>query len=221
MGLPQTEKINVFLGKGLTSMTFGSTWLPNGAAIGLPRTVLFQNPEDVRNSFLESAGAPIDWDSELGTSLTAALTPSTQQINFVIAHEVAHLKNSDWMARVVLPPVTLVLAYHVARAVPQYVAPKHGLAGFVLVMAASLAVYLQLVASLSHRQEFRADKTAAQCSSGYAQGGLDHFAKRMKVDSALQLRKKASTLDRFKPSFDLHPPVQDRFDRLQTLMANS
>ena len=83
------------------------------------------------------------------------------------------------------------------------VAPNHGLAGFVLVMAASLAVYLQLVASLSehwkyykeivvkfvcvgHRQEFGADKTAAQCSSGYAQGGLDHFAKRMKLDSALQ-----------------------------------
>ena len=93
----------MFLGKGLTSMTFGSTWLPNGAAIGLPRSVLFQNPEDVRNSFLESAGtydkskelclynngvimigAPIDWNSELGTSLTAALTTSAQQINFVI-----------------------------------------------------------------------------------------------------------------------------------------
>ena len=36
------------------------------------------------------------------------------------------------------------------------------------------------------RQEFRADKTAAQCSSGYAQGGLDHFAKRVKLDSALE-----------------------------------
>lgn len=55
-GLPQSEKISVFLTKGLTGMTFGSTWLPQGAAIGLPRTVLFQSPEDIRNSFLESAG---------------------------------------------------------------------------------------------------------------------------------------------------------------------
>ena len=37
-----------------------------------------------------------------------------------------------------------------------------------------------------HKQEFRADKMAAQCSLSYAQGGLDHFAKRMKLDSILE-----------------------------------
>ena len=103
--MPHAEKINVFLNKGLTSVTFGSTWLPNGAAIGLPRTVLFQTQDDVRNSFLESAGslaivcrdvisrpiisgAPVDWDSELGLTLTAALTPSSQQINFIIGRHI-------------------------------------------------------------------------------------------------------------------------------------
>ena len=87
-------------------------------------------------------------------------------------------------------------------------APQHSMAGFALVMAASLAVYLQLMASLSkllpltvsgqqgycsvcvcvsgHRQEFRADKTAAQCSGSYAEGGLDHFRKRIQLDSVLQ-----------------------------------
>ena len=30
----------MFLTKGLTSMAFGSLWLPNGATIGLPRFVL-------------------------------------------------------------------------------------------------------------------------------------------------------------------------------------
>ena len=38
-GLPHPERINVFLSKGLTSMAFGSPWLPRGAAIGLPRFV--------------------------------------------------------------------------------------------------------------------------------------------------------------------------------------
>ena len=36
------------------------------------------------------------------------------------------------------------------------------------------------------RQELRADRMAAQCSGSYAQGALDHFAKRMKLDSILR-----------------------------------
>ena len=84
-------------------------------------------------------------------------------------------------------------------------APRRRMAGFALGMAVSLAVYLQLIASLSKAlfrahsadawtavfhtgrwQEFRADKRAAQCSASYAQGGLDHFSKRMKIDSVLR-----------------------------------
>lgn len=37
MGLPHSEKIAIFFTNGLSSMAFGSTWLPKGAAIGLPR----------------------------------------------------------------------------------------------------------------------------------------------------------------------------------------
>ena len=82
--------------------------------------------------------------------------------------------------------------------------PHRSLAGFSLGMAVSLAIYLQLIASLSKLlrtlspdmrsavfhagrwQEFRADKMAAQCSASYARGGLDHFSKRMKIDSVLK-----------------------------------
>jgi Zn-dependent protease with chaperone function len=186
MGLPNVERINVFLTKGLTSMAFGSLWLPNGATIGLPRSVLFKNAEDVKGSFLGLTGKPIDWNSEMGRSLAASLLPSAQQINFVIAHEVGHLKHHDWLPRTVLPSVTLVIAYHASRAIPPYFVPHRSLAGFSLGMAVSLAIYLQLIASLSRWQEFRADKMAAQCSASYARGGLDHFSKRMKIDSVLK-----------------------------------
>lgn len=87
-----------------------------------------------------SPGQPIDWDSDMGISLTSSLIHSPQQINFLIgiyiptclslvrlastpvlppitAHEVAHLKHHDWLPRAVLPSVTLVIAYHVARVI--------------------------------------------------------------------------------------------------------
>jgi hypothetical protein len=62
--------------------------LPNGATIGLPRTFLFESPQDVMDSGVRLQGNAIDWNSQSGEAIKDILVPSGDHMNFVIGkHE--------------------------------------------------------------------------------------------------------------------------------------
>ena len=85
------------------------------------------------------AGEAVDWSSEDGEKILPLMLPSHQQINFSIgenlialpivlhsnintcpaAHEVSHLQHMDWLYRIILSPLTLILSYHAARIAPK------------------------------------------------------------------------------------------------------
>ena len=56
----------------------------------------------------------VSWDSPEGHALLKLLPPSTNVINFRIAHEIAHLKNQDIVWSIAVSPVFLVAGYHLA-----------------------------------------------------------------------------------------------------------
>ena len=57
-------------------------------------------------------GEAVEWDSHEGRALMKLLPPSTNIINFRIAHELAHLQNHDWLWALALSPLVLVAGYH-------------------------------------------------------------------------------------------------------------
>ena len=83
------------------------------------RTVLFHGPADVFESGMVVDSKPVDWYSSTGKKLATLMTPSTQMINFRIAHEVGHLKHFDLLPSVLLPPFVLVLGYHFSALLPK------------------------------------------------------------------------------------------------------
>lgn len=76
--------------------------------------MLFQGPEDVVSSNPILRGEPVAWDSHEGKMLKKILPPSTNVINFRIAHEIAHVQRHDWIWSALLSPVMLVAGYHLA-----------------------------------------------------------------------------------------------------------
>jgi hypothetical protein len=83
------------------------------------RTVLFQGPADVYESGLASDGKPVDWYSPTGKKLARLMIPTTEMINFRIAHEVGHLKHFDFLPVILLPPCALVFGYHFSTLLPK------------------------------------------------------------------------------------------------------
>ena len=83
------------------------------------RTVLFDGPADVFESGMVVDGKPVDWYSSMGKKLAMLMTPSTQMINFRIAHEVGHLKHFDLLPSILLPPFVLVFGYHFSTLLPK------------------------------------------------------------------------------------------------------
>ena len=76
------------------------------------RAFLFRGPEDVVQSNVKVRGEAVDWDSNEGRALLKLLVPSTNTINFRIAHELVHLKRHDWLWGAVLSPFFLVAGYY-------------------------------------------------------------------------------------------------------------
>ena len=83
------------------------------------RTVLFQDPADVFESGMAIGGKPVDWYSSTGKKLAKLMIPTTQMINFCIAHEVGHLKHFDFLPSILLPPCVLVVGYHFSTLLPK------------------------------------------------------------------------------------------------------
>ncbi|XP_064400350.1 transmembrane protein 177-like [Halichondria panicea] len=221
MGLSNTERVQVFVNRGFSSLCGGSTALPMGAVIGLPRTVLFRSPKDVHKCDIAVKGEPVDWESEEGEQLLKILPPSAKLINFRIAHEVAHLKSNDFVYHTLLSPAVLVCGYHFALFLSKSMFPGRIVAAFPLLFSLALVAQVQISSTIHHWQEYRADKMAAVCRRSYAEGGAELMRRGMQLESILREPPSRYSLERFTASFKSHPSYRDRLERLNDLLALS
>jgi hypothetical protein len=117
MGVKNPHKINVFINNGLRNVSGGSTLLPYGAVVGISRAALFKSESDVFNAGLQWNGKPIDGNIVRGEyQLSELIIPTTQQINFAIAHELVHVKHLDFIPQSLLPPSLIIVFYQLGRA---------------------------------------------------------------------------------------------------------
>jgi hypothetical protein len=99
----------------------GSTLLPYGAVVGISRAALFKSESDVFNAGLQWNGKPIDGNIVRGEyQLSELIIPTTQQINFAIAHELVHVKHLDFIPQSLLPPSLIIVFYQLGRALKSY-----------------------------------------------------------------------------------------------------
>ena len=223
MMIKQPEKIHLFCANGFSAVSAGSTFLPGGAVLGIPRTFLFYESKDVKNSNLKFKGIPIDWSSSDGVQLEKLLLDSKREhLAFLIAHELAHIRSLDFIPRAVLPTLVFYITYRsgvfMLSLFPTFsLISKLVIIGCVMVV--NLKLYFEASKALRYYQEFKADEIAAYCGRQYCEGGIEHMTKSLKINQ--MLRKMDDSIDSEVFSKDgeklkdsTHPPRTKRIEKL-------
>lgn len=225
MDLKNPEKVKLFINNGYGTVCVGSTWLPGGAAIGVSKTFLYNNLDELENAGVTFKGKKLNWRSRLGKSFSEVLLLGEDELKFLLAHEVSHVKSWDFTTNCFLPAWCLYFTY---RAIPIIVAaipPVNPLIKFTIqasLWAASYFIYAQQNVSLHHKREFLADTSAAMIGLPYVNGGIAVTLKRMKMNTICRAMsgKEGTKLYSIEGN-DLkdwaHPKLTERLRKLEEL----
>lgn len=216
MHLPYPERVKVFITPCFSCMSGGTTLLPRGATLGLSRTLLFDSEEDVRNSGITLNDKLVDWDSDAGTTLQHCLLQSTNHINFCIAHELAHVKQSDFIYYSLLPPAIITVSYFLLIVATPLLPVHLTRVALPAVFGLGMILYLQVQTMLNFYIEHRADRVAAETHRSFAEGGVEMMTKGIQLNSILN-----TELGTSRWPFGIgssHPTFSERLCRLQELM---
>jgi Zn-dependent protease with chaperone function len=190
----------------------GSTLLPYGAVVGISRAALFKSESDVFNAGLQWNGKPIDGNIVRGEyQLSELIIPTTQQINFAIAHELVHVKHLDFIPQSLLPPSLIIVFYQLGRALKSYFPMRNTIVLVPAVLMFSVLM-MNVPSVLCHWQEYRADREAALCGVTYTEGGIITMKKRMLLDHWLGNKPKSFLFDN-----EAYPPLEKRLDQLKDI----
>eukprot|EP00123_Amoebidium_parasiticum_P020526 comp51733_c0_seq1/m.47680 comp51733_c0_seq1/g.47680 ORF comp51733_c0_seq1/g.47680 comp51733_c0_seq1/m.47680 type:complete len:349 (-) comp51733_c0_seq1:489-1535(-) len=191
MGISHPERIRVVVMSGFGAMTRGSTHLPNGAVIALPRTSLTDNVEEhMRQLTIEGQLADHHTAREIVEELKKYIWQTQNQTLFQAAHELAHLKHNDAMLFLALSPIPPVVSFKlVDRAWARFFKGTRGMRLFFGKMSAVGMVGLLWLSTsnlVSRLVENHADRTAAMHSLQYAMGGVEHFSRQLQRNKLLR-----------------------------------
>lgn len=166
-------------------------------------------------------GDAVAWDSPEGRALIKILLPSTNLINFRIAHEIAHLKRHDPFREVPLSPIFLVGGYHLAVFLcktPIFSAKV--VLAFPLFFFMALFAYAEVSSLLNQQLEYQADRMAAMASKKYAEGGIELMRKQMELDALTRYGSNSSSfLQKILSNFSSHPPYDERLQKLEKVLV--
>lgn len=182
------EAVRAVLIPGTSAKSAGSINSSAGARVGLPLTTLeCLGYDNIRRSPL-----PLDcggWASPLGQELYATLSPTPEEVGWVVAHECAHLKHEDGLSRAGGMGGGL-LAYHATtkllwRRFGHTMSRLGGGGGLgatilrgVLVGMGPLFVCSSQIL-LARQQELNADFAASALSLAHAQAGISHLRRQV------------------------------------------
>ena len=189
MDLQHPEKVKLFVNNGYGTVSLGSTLLPGGAAIGISRIFLYKNSKELESAGITFKGRKLNWQSKPGKNLSEALLFDKDELRFILAHEVSHIKSWDFTTNCFLPAWWLYFTY---RAVPIVVAALPSLNPLVKltvqtsVWLASYWIYVHQNVHLHHEREFLADSNAGMVDLAYMKGGISATLKRMRMNTILR-----------------------------------
>eukprot|EP01052_Picozoa_sp_SAG31_P013084 SAG31_NODE_779_length_12158_cov_8.740194_9_plen_325_part_00 len=107
----EPSKVKTVLIGGLTAGAAGSARGSSGARIGLPFVALEHLGYNLIRKSPLGPNIPGGWDGTMGQELYDTLAWSADELAWVVAHEVSHLRHEDSAARALSLPLGL-LAYH-------------------------------------------------------------------------------------------------------------
>ena len=225
LGIASYEnKITLFVCSGSSPLSAGSTLLPNGAVIGIPRSFLFENSEDVVKSGITFGKRQINWKSKFGTRVKESLVATNDNIAFLLGHELCHIRDLDCKYQVPLAPAWLYTTYRLAGATRRFLPRFAVVDAFVkvLIVAGSFKAFFVTNRAILHHQEFHADEVSAECDLQMALGGVDCTVKRLRLNSALRALQGEAGERSYTEEGDekrnySHPKLTERLRRLEEI----
>lgn len=216
LGMP--HRIKVYINKGLSSNSAGNSIFPYGAIVGLSKTVLCRTTNDIEELGLKLCGKDVDWTSKDSQLIADLLLPTTEQVDFAIAHELSHIQHLDFLPRAFLAAVSPIIVYHATSILPQFLSIKSPMALLPFTIGGVYVIYNNIYYSLCHWQEHRADNRAGLCGRRYSEGGITFAQKRIELEKRLRALDDTSLRSKsFPTGFTSHPSFQDRLQRLTDL----
>ena len=230
-GLKNADKVSLFVNRHFYAVSAGSTILPGGAVIGLPRWYVYQTKEDVENSGLR-LGRDVSWDSEAGVTVAESFLPTQEMIAFTIGHELVHIEQhlNFKLFFTLAPPLWLYLTYKVASCT-RLIFKVHVVLDALLklcIFGLNYQAYRIVDRKLTYLAEFSADEISAKCDLRMAQGGIDYFTttlKRNVIQRAL-LGEKGKEIyseegNNLQPTaISTHPQLTERLSKVKTIFDN-
>jgi len=214
----------VFITSGFNTISAGSFDLPNKAIIGLPRSLLIDSPEKLRETKISFNDNLVDWTSKAGKSLEKALVVNKDHVAFAIAHELAHIKRYDFVWRCLFPAAWF---YGTCRGIIWLLprarnAPTRGLKALLASLLAGCSAYLYYETNkiVKKRSEVQADEEAAKLGLQYCNGGISYLKSKMRVNRVIRHMTGVSGSQRYTAEGDdlyneSHPLLSDRIKLLE------
>lgn len=222
----EEDKIKLFICNGYSPISAGAVWLPGGAVIGLPKFFLFEKEADVIASGLTFKNRAVNWKSKLGGKLASSLIASDDNVAFLIGHELSHIQGSDLIYDVPLAPAWLYATYKLAFGNQRFLPKTPGIVNVsarIIVCCLSYLVYSITTRQIKLRQEFAADKRAAELDLSMALGGVDFTLKQLHLNSVLRVLYGEEGKKMFSEKGEIlknytHPKLTERLRSLEEIV---
>jgi hypothetical protein len=226
MNLKNPERVSLFVNKGFSGFSAGSTSFPTGAVVGIPGWYLCETAEDVMNSPINFKGRTIRWDTEMGSQMRESLISTPDNIAFTIGHEIAHLQSPEYKGLYTfLSPTWLFTTYKLASSTPRLVALPLlvDILLKVFILRLSYLGYKHTTKEIHHKEEFLADEISGRTDLQAARGGVDCMKKRLQLNKVLRALHGSQGVSYYdedgnEMKMQEHPKLTERLKKLQKIV---
>lgn len=194
--------------------------LSRDAGIDTPEVAIYDSP--VPNAF--ATGAKRN-DALVAVSVGLLQQMKVEEVEAVLAHEVAHVANGDMVTLALIQGVLNTFVILISRVIANVVVSDRGGRGTYLIVVIVLQMILGFFASMivawfSRRREFRADAGSGQLTSNPQMVSALRALQRQHTEDTLPDEVSAFGIRSSKASgvrklFSSHPPLEDRIAALQ------
>ncbi|TNN72125.1 Transmembrane protein 177 [Liparis tanakae] len=192
-GVSSPKNFSAFASFGFHPVGAGVSWFPAGAKIGIPANFNStpDDPSGISNRSIFINGKLVDWSSDTGSALQAALVFSLDAQKFAMAREVARLQSGGPVMSAAVAPVCLGGVWVYSVLMKQMFGIHAGpllLRGGVNILALGLGAVSYLLTSdaVNHWIDYNADRRAAGVSRVYAKGGVEFYDKLLSRNKTLR-----------------------------------
>ena len=185
------RKIHLVNSEQLSSISGGSFYFPTKSYIGLPQGCDITDLNKIKASNFMFDGKTVDLNSYTGKQLLDSLLLTDQQVKFLIAHELTHIKEHHFIFFLVNSVAIFSIFFKAGLYMPTLIEGKRSLLSTaflnLITWSTGYVIYKGIQRFLIHSVEFRADKVAAQLGQDYCDGGITTLRKSMKLNRIVRL----------------------------------